>query len=120
MNVEFLHNLNRLRARAECALEVNSDGRTDEDMARIYDRPREEWPDSAHWMKEGRDCVAVDVTPRPDNTYNRFRVVEEAIAMYREGKWDQLGLGHYDEHVHIDNHIYLPNVRPRLWWGESK
>lgn len=120
MSVPFLMKLDRLRARAECALEVNSDARTDEDMRRIYGEMHEDWPDSAHWLKGDRDCVAVDVTPRPDNTFNRFRVVEEAIALYREGKWEHLGIGHYDHHLHLDDHIYLPDVRPRLWWGESR
>lgn len=120
MSVAFLRLLDRLRARAECALLVTSDARTDEDMASIYGESPSEWPNSAHWCKDGRDAVAVDVVPRPDNTHNRFRVVEEAVAMYRERRWENLGIGHYDEHIHLDNHLYLPASRPRLWWGESK
>lgn len=120
MSVAFLRLLDRLRARAECALVVTSDARTGEDMANIYGADAGDWPNSAHWGKDGRDAVAVDVVPKPDHTLNRFRVVEEAIALYREGKWENLGIGHYDEHLHLDDHIYVPEKRPRLWWGESK
>jgi len=112
MNPSFLFMLDTLRGRCEFGLEVTSDHREDEDMARIYGPDKAQWPNSAHKRSQ-----AVDVVPSPNTQHNRLKLIHEVTGMYLEELWPRLGLEIAPKHIHLDCDSVL--TRPFLWIGKS-
>lgn len=108
MDRDFLQKLDQLRHSSGIALYVTSDVRTPEQNEAIGG-----FHDSPHLRG-----TAVDVQPRPNTIHNKMQVIRTALNLWGEGEWSDLGLGIYDEHLHVDADVELP--RPRLWIGASK
>jgi hypothetical protein len=114
MQEDFLLALDELRNRCGFPLVITSDGRTEEDMNRIYRGvPENKRPNSPH--KRGR---AVDVQPVPNTPEKRIILLHHITGMYMDGTLPRLGLEVADRHIHFDNDDVL--TRPWLWVGKSR
>ena len=127
---DFLVCLDELRDRVGEPLAVTSDGRTDADMKRIYGA--ETWPDSPHWMRDGRPCVAADLVPeRKGQSAQYYDDVRAAIIYHALSfrfstpeccgppmRWPSQGLEIATAHIHVDMSSTLR--RPHVWTGKSR
>lgn len=129
MDREFMICLDELRHLVGEPLTVTSDGRLDSDMRRIYGS--ETWPDSPHWMKGGRPCVAADLVPEMKNQSAQYYDDVRAAMIYHglsfrfsvtgcgpSMPWPRQGLEIATAHIHVDMSLTLR--RPHLWTGRSR
>lgn len=108
MDPDFLKRLDRLRNDAGMGIVITSDFRTPEENEAIGG-----FHNSPHLRG-----VAVDCQPLGRTMHNKMQLVRTALNLWAEGELSGLGLGIYDQHVHIDQCPELE--RPRLWVGSSK
>lgn len=108
MDPDFLKRLDRLRNDAGMGMVITSDYRTEEENEAIGG-----FHNSPHLRG-----LAVDCQPLGRSVRNRMRLIHTALDLWIEGDWPGLGLGIYDEHLHLDADDELR--RPHQWTGTSK
>lgn len=106
MDMAFLKDLDEIRRRCGRALLVTDDYRTAEENEEIGGASN-----SAHLRG-----LAVDVQTIPWTARAKFDLVATISRMMNERQLSKVGLGIYDDHIHID--LEDPELpRPALWSG---
>ena len=133
MDPDFMQGLDTLRKRCGFPLRINDDARTEADMQRIYRKEiakGQAYPTTSAHLQVGDNLVrAVDIepaVPKPGDgsgltlEERELELVYQALRLYKEGVWPNLGLGLETGHVHIDDTPRLANKRPAFWVAVSK
>lgn len=128
MDGAFLRDLDELRERCGFPLRVNDDARTQSEHEALYAAEIESgqpYPsDSPHLAQGDVKVRAVDLKPLATDDVSlesaQLTLTYEILRMWREGRWDMIGLGLESAHWHVDDTPRLMDKRPAFWVAVSR
>jgi hypothetical protein len=133
MDPTFLQDLDRLRMRCGFPLRVTDDARNQEDLDRIYAREIAKslpYPTtSSHLHIRDTLVRAVDIKPAIPHSNDssdlnleerELELTHQILKLWKDGKWQHLGLGLETGHFHIDDTPRLGAKRPAFWVAVSR